>query len=85
MNNTQKTTIASVVVVGAIAAIAVQFHSYHQDLYGRFPELDRKIVRKAYRRMMLVALSGQLTDEQTANDDTMDRVFLDEVQKLVNK
>lgn len=75
MTNTQKIA-ASVVIVVAVTATAVKVHEYNTDLYGRFPELDRKVVRKAFRKMMAKSLRGELTDAQTANDDTMDATFL---------
>lgn len=82
MNETQKTAIA-ILIVGAISAsVAAQLHKYHQDLYARFPAIDRKIVRKAYRRFLLKAYSGRTGDLQDLTDEQMDVLFLAEVQNL---
>lgn len=76
MNKNQKIA-GSAGLVGFLAATTVvRFHQYNQDLYGRFPDLDRKIVRKAYRKMMLRALRGTYTDEQLETDESSDLVFL---------
>lgn len=84
MNNPAKIAIASVAVVATVAAVAKTSHDYNQDLYERFPDVDRKIVRRAYRRMMTKAFTGQYeTDMQHWNDEVMDTLFRVEVFNLL--
>ena len=81
MNNTQKIAIPVLVAGTAIAAVMTT-RSYNNDLYNRFPEYDRKIVRKAYRRLMLKSLSGKLDQAMLTSDDGMDMLFIAEVENL---
>lgn len=86
MDKNAKIGAVSAVAGFAAASAAVKFRSYHQDLYGRFPDVDRKIVRKAFRRMLLKALTGQYTDDlQSASDADMDVLFKVEMFNLLNK
>lgn len=55
---------------------------YHHQLYERFPEFDRKIIRKAYRNMWVNALLQKYPEEVMADDEKMDEVFLNEYNKL---
>ena len=55
---------------------------YHHQLYERFPELDRKIIRKAYRNMWVNALLQKYPEEVMDDDEKMDEVFLNEYNKL---
>ena len=56
---------------------------WHHQLYERFPELDRKIIRKAYRNMWVNAILLQKYPEEVMDDDEkMDEVFLNEYNKL---
>lgn len=84
MNNPTKIAIASIAVVGTVAAVAKTSHDYNQDLYERFPDVDRKIVRQAYRRMMTKAITGHYqADMQHWNDELMDTLFRVEVINLL--
>ena len=86
MDKNAKIGAVSAAVGFATATAAVKLHKYHQDLYGRFPDVDRKIVRKAYRRMLLKALTGGYTDDlQSASDADMDVLFKVEVFNLLPK
>lgn len=83
MNNQNKKTTASVLVVGtAVVVAASTVRSYNQDIYNRFPQVDRKVARKAYRKMLWKAFNGELTDAQTSTDEIMDVVFLDLVRQI---
>ena len=55
---------------------------YHHQLYERFPEFDRKIIRKAYRNMWVNALLQKYPEEVMDDDEKMDEVFLNEYNKL---
>ena len=55
---------------------------YHHQLYERFPEFDRKIIRKAYRNMWVNALLQKYPEEVMDDDAKMDVVFLNEYNKL---
>ena len=55
---------------------------WHHQLYERFPELDRKIIRKAYRNMWVNILLQKYPEEVMDDDEKMDEVFLNEYNKL---
>lgn len=70
MNKTLLT--ASVVLMGAAYAA---YHLKHQSIIvNRFPDIDPKVVRKAYKTMMKRALEGHYADMDDS-DETMDRIF----------
>lgn len=76
MNKTK--LIAAVVLVGAAYAA---YHLKHQSIIvDRFPDIDPKVVRKAYKTMMKRALAGAYADTDDS-DETMDRIFRDIVQE----
>lgn len=76
MNKTK--LIAAVVLVGAAYAA---YHLKHQSIIvDRFPDIDPKVVRKAYKTMMKRALAGAYADMDDS-DETMDRIFRDIVQE----
>lgn len=87
MNKNQKTIAAASAVVVTLAAVttAAGFHAAHKDLYERFPEIDHKIVRKAYRRIMWNSLNQQYSDEMLADTNRMDALFLQTVQDLTKE
>ena len=55
---------------------------WHHQLYERFPEFDRKIIRKAYRNMWVNILLQKYPEEVMDDDEKMDEVFLNEYNKL---
>ena len=55
---------------------------YHHQLYERCAEVDRKIIRKAYRNMWVNALLQKYPEEVMDDDEKMDEVFLNEYNKL---
>ena len=56
---------------------------YHHQLYERFPEFDRKIIRKAYRNMWVNALLQKYPEEVMDDDAKMDVVFAHECYKIL--
>ena len=66
----------------ATTASYVRFTVWHHQLYERFPELDRKIIRKAYRNMWVNALLQKYPEEMLDDDEKADEVFLNEYNKL---
>ena len=66
----------------ATTASYVRFTLWHHQLYERFPELDHKIIRKAYRNMWVNALLQKHTEEALDDDEEADEVFLNECNKL---
>lgn len=56
---------------------------YHHQLYERFPEFDRKIIRKAYRNMWVNALLQKYPEELMDDDEKMDVVFVNEYYKIL--
>lgn len=56
---------------------------YHHQLYERFPEFDRKIVRKAYRNMLMNAILQKYPEEMMDDDAQMDVVFANEYYKIL--
>lgn len=85
MNKNTKKTAATIIVVGGVTVVAAKtMNHYHQDIYNRFPELDRKIGRKAFRRFLWHSFTQQTGDLQDLTDEQMDVLFLEEVRKLTN-
>lgn len=80
--NTRTKIAASIVTVGLSAAVVKTMHHYYQDIYTRFPELDRKVARKAFRKLLLKSAAQNYTDEQLSSYDNIDKLFLAEYDKL---
>lgn len=83
MTKNQKIAAAAVVSLTVVAAI--QYKSLVTQVEARFPEIDKKIVRKAYRNMMMKSFAGGYATESMSSDQAMDAFFLTEVEKLTNK
>ena len=83
MNNPAKIA-TSVAVVSLGAVSVVQWRSLIADMLERFPDIDPKIVKKAYRAFLMKALTGQLEDLSNLNDSMMDKLFLAEVTRLTS-
>lgn len=66
------TLVAGTVLIGGV------YQSLLIQLYHRFPEYDRKIVRKTYREMMVESFKGSLPVKQTMSDAEMDALFIKE-------
>lgn len=80
--NTPTKIAASVVTAGLSVAVMRTVRHYHQDIYDRFPELDRKVARKAFRKLLLKSFTQQYTDEQLRSYENIDRLFLAEYENL---
>lgn len=80
MNKTTTLT-AATVLVGAAAISFARYRSLINDLTGRFPDLDRKVIRKAYSEFLKNAKDNAYGPMADFTDEKMDRIFLDIVQK----
>jgi hypothetical protein len=67
---------ASVAVIGGI----VYVHGIHRSLYEDFPELNRKVVRKAFRKVCMNAMLGQYPNQES--DAEYRQLFLEEVAAI---
>lgn len=86
MNNNQKMIAATAIAIGALSVFSViQLNTYVKQLQERFPEIDKKIVRKAYRNMLIAAFAQEYGDLDGLDVQLMEKLFLDEVQKLTTK
>lgn len=70
----QKKTVAATGSVIIILGVVIGYRKLLQDMYGRFPELDKKLVRKTYNHMNLQSLAGRL-DVENLDDTEMDALF----------
>lgn len=66
---------ATPIVAAVLLAGVYQSIFYHQ-LYSRFPDYDRKTIRRTYRKMMAESFQGNLPMKQDASDDEMDALFV---------
>lgn len=76
--------ITTAVAAVSVTAIALSMNAYYKDLkdlYNRFPNLDRKIIRKAYNKFMLDAIM-QKTDVAYLDHRQMDLMFLTYITKV---
>jgi hypothetical protein len=78
MNNTQK--IAVVMTVTSLAVVG--YLSISKDvtlnrLYERYPDLDKKIAKRAYRKMLGDAITGKLNTNNWSEEQFNDK-FLNE-------
>lgn len=80
MNKNQKIAIA--VTAAAVVGTVVQTHVYINQIMDRFPELDRKVARKAFRIMMTRALTGQYENIDISTDEQNDVIFLGIVREI---
>jgi len=62
-------------VTAIVLAGVYQSILYHQ-LYRRFPDYDRKVIRATYRKMMAESFQGNLPMKQDASDEEMDALFI---------
>ena len=64
-------------------AWAIRYECLIRDLQNRFPYLDNKDIRKAYKRMLMKAARGEYPQEMLEyTDGQMDCLFLKEVYLL---
>jgi len=80
MNDNQK-KIAIVSVVAALLATA--YHKKHQKIIlDRFPDLDPKILKKAYNQILRDAYCGRLANEEMT-DENLDDLILRKYANLI--
>jgi hypothetical protein len=71
-----KTKIATAALGVSSLLIATYWQKVLNDIYGRFPNYDRKIARKAFRRMLLNSFAGNYPDDlDDYTDEQMDKLF----------
>lgn len=66
MRKSTQVAAASVLVLAGSVYVGLATRRTNKQLYARFPELDHKIVRKAYRNLLNDVVSGQI-DVHTYN------------------
>lgn len=84
MTNNQK-TVSSIALMGAVFAVASVvgwWTSLQKDLYGRFPNHDRKVIRKAYRSFLKNSAAGLYGDIDPLTDEEMDALFMLEIVRV---
>lgn len=74
---------AAVLATAVAASSALSMNVFYQDLYTHYPLLDRKIVRKAYNRLMADALMQKI-DVAGKTDAQMHEIFVNYYLKSVN-
>lgn len=83
MTNTQK----KIALIGLAFVVAGSFvlyqYAHFQIIVKRFPDLDPKVVKAAYKNLMKKAAVGDYGDIQDYTEEQMDRIFLQEVA-LIN-
>lgn len=86
MNTIIKTALAVGVVAG-VAKVVHYANSLNQDIYSRFPHLDRKVLRKAYSRYLANAIRGEYShlDLDNYTDEQMDELFLNVYYEILPK
>lgn len=79
MDKTQKTAATAAVVGLAVVVVTRKWQSLYRDLEGRFPNTDKKLLRKAFNKFMLNSVAGKYNDRDLDNytDEQMDELFLD--------
>jgi hypothetical protein len=84
-NTMSKGKMLVVVLLGATAlATFISYAGSLGALADLHPEIDRKILKKAHREMILDSLKGR-NAEIVDNDEEIDKRFLQKVQKFTNK
>lgn len=84
MNNTLKIAAVAAVPVALVAYTALSKNATMQHLFAQYPDLDHKVAKKAYSRVMSMALRGKL-DVTNYNTAQFDELFLQEVAKITAK
>jgi hypothetical protein len=81
MNKTTLTAVAAFAVTG-VALVTYKYHQIHfKIILDRFPNLDPKVVKEAYKEFMKNAAVNKYGDMSNFSDEKMDRLFLDIVRK----
>lgn len=79
-----KTKIATYALGSMSFYLGFQWQTLLNDLYGRFPNHDRKVIRKAYRRMLIKSAAGKYPDLNDWTDEQMDQLFLIEYNLIAS-
>jgi hypothetical protein len=75
--NRKKTAIA---VISTLTVLYGLHKKMQHDTISRFPEIDRKVARKAYMRVMRDAFEQKIPDG--ASVEEMDALFLEHVRTI---
>jgi hypothetical protein len=86
MNKNQKILASTATVIGlTVVTATIAWIGFINYLEARFPEIDHKIIRKAFRMMLTNASLGKYSDLDSSNEEQTEALFLVEVQKLTQK
>ena len=73
-------------IIGAsltsVVLLAIHLRGYCEPMYEKYPEYDRKIIRKAYNRMCLKSALGKYTDMDNWSEEKWHRMFLCEIASV---
>ncbi len=82
MNKNQMLVASALVVSGVTTAAYLNgMRVLHADLYQRFPDLDHKVIRRAYKQFLKNAADQKYGDMDSFTDYKMDQLFLDIVRE----
>ena len=85
MNKKFLTITSSVAVVALVGTLVWRLQNLVLEVQQRFPDIDPKIVEKAYYTMLRKSFSGQYdVDLQQLNDREMDQLLMLEIDRLSN-
>lgn len=77
-----KTKIALAFVIMIPLLASWKMRTLQNDIADRFPDLDPKLRRKTFRKMLAMALTSQLPDIDDHTDEEMDLIFLEIYESL---
>jgi len=78
----KKTAITATVILAGVTLIAVnRWQTYINDLSNRFPNLDRKVIRKAYKQFLKNAADDKYGPMSDFSDEKMDALFMEIVRE----
>lgn len=82
MNKTALIASAAFVgVVGLAAGVVTTWENYIKQIKDRFPELETKLIRKTYYKLMKDSFLGKYGDLSNMTDQQMDELFLSVYKK----
>lgn len=76
MNKKTKKTVTAASIASIVVLLVSRYSHMQQQVCARFPELDPKVAKAAYNKMMRNALMGKYPDIQDATEEEMDELFL---------
>lgn len=83
MNTNLKIAIVAAVPVAVAAYAALSKNATMEHLYEQYPNVDRKAAKKAYSRVMSMALRGKI-DMSNYSTEQFDQLFLQQLD-LINQ